>query len=322
MGGILGVIAALGSLGCGGESSESANPHGVELWGSIGRQPGLFSKPRAVAVSSEGEAAVADRTGRIQIFDSATGEFLRQWRLPAYEDGTPTGMSIDPLDDTLWIADTHYFRILHYDMNGNLLAQFGEEGEDPGQFVFVTDVAPDPNSDTLWITDYGRRNRVIQFTRGGEFIREWGAELYTSTDLNRPMAVAMSPDGAEVYVLDAGNHRINVYNPEAELLHTIGIPGSAPGKLEYPYDIAVAENGDLYLAEYGANRVSVYTPEGEFIGSIGGPGRGALEFASPWGLALDPAGTLLIADTENHRIHVVRNPARHFRRDIAEAPRP
>ena len=33
---------------------------------------------------------------------------------------------------------------------------------------------------------------------------------YTKTELNEPTGVAVSPDGAKVYVADAGNNRIKV----------------------------------------------------------------------------------------------------------------
>jgi DNA-binding beta-propeller fold protein YncE len=300
---------ALLSLGGCRQSGDASTE--VEVLGSVGRQPGQFSKPRAVVVTSRDELVVLDRTGRVQVFDLAGNEFLRQWRLPAYENGTPTGISIDN-DDTLWIADTHYNRVLHYDIAGTLLSQFGERGENPGQLVFPTDVCPDPDGKTVWVTDYGRRNRVMQFTREGEFVKEWGEELYESADLNRPMAVAVSPDGAEIFVADAGNHRINVYNREGSLTRTISEMGTEPGHLKFPYDLAMNPDGSMYVMEYGNNRVSHFTAAGDFLGCWGTAGSAKGAFAAPWGCAVGPHGDLIVADTNNQRLQILREPTEAF----------
>lgn len=299
--------------GCSNDGGLNQTKSGIEVVGHVGRQPGLFSRPRAVDVTSTGLMAVVDRTGRLQIFNLATLEFVRQWRFPAWDNGTPTGMTIDPVDDSIWVADTHYNRILHYDLEGKLLAQFGSAGEEPGHFVFPTDVCPDPDGKFVWVTDYGRRNRVMQFQRDGTFVKEWGTELFTNADLDRPQALSLSPDGQQLLVVDAGNHRINVYDRDGKLVRHIGSAGSGPGQLKYPYDLAVAPDGSYYIAEFGNHRVSHFAADGSFLGVLGGPGNGPGEFASPWGVAVAPDGTVVIADTNNQRLQIVRRPERVFR---------
>lgn len=300
-------LALAAAVGCdGGRGHE---PNTWRVVGALGRQPGQFSKPRAVCVTKEGQAVVIDRTGRVQILDARTGEFIRQWRLLAWENGTPTGASPDPLGNTVWIADTHYHRILHYDLEGNLLLAFGSEGEQPGSMVFPTDVCPSPDGATLWVTDYGRRNRVIQFTRTGEFLREWGEEMWENAEVDRPQAISVSPDGQHLYVVDAGNCRINVYTPEGVLVRHISGPGIEEGRLKYPLDLAVAADGSLYIIEYESSRISRFSAEGEFLGSLGGPGRGPGQFFTPWGGALSPDGALIIADTGNNRLQWLDRPA-------------
>lgn len=322
--GLLAILAVAGSgllgfpmVGCSrplGSSGES-----VETVGRSGRQPGLFSRPRSVAVTNSGQMAVLDRTGRIQVLDLETLEFVRQWRLPAWENGTPTGMKTDPVDDTLWIADTHYHQILHYSIEGELLFKFGTMGEGPGEFIFPTDVCPDPDGEHLWVTDYGRRNRVMLFTRQGEFVREWGAELYDIVDLDRPMSANLSLDGRELFVADAGNHRINVYNREGGLVRTIGAPGLGAGELRYPYDVVMGPDGSVFVAEFGNSRISRFSREGEFLGYWGTPGSGLGNLANPWGCTVSPAGELIVADTNNQRLQVLRRPDRAFARPSAEA---
>jgi DNA-binding beta-propeller fold protein YncE len=289
---------------CGAPPSAS---DGVRVIGQPGRQPGQFSKPRGIAITKSGLLVVIDRTGRVILHDADSGEFVRQWRLQEWLNGTPTGVSIDPIDDTIWIADTHYHRVIQYDQEGNILTQFGEEGEGPGKFVFITDVCPDPDGETLWITDYGRRNRVIRFTRSGQFVAEWGTQVFETADLQRPMAALLSPDAQRLYIVDTGNCRINVYTRDGALLFSFGGPGNEPGRFNMPQDMALGPDGLLYIVEYSTCRVSRFTQDGRFVDTWGSPGNAPGQFFTPWGIAVGEDGRIVIADTMNHRLQLVRN---------------
>ncbi|MCC5877716.1 MAG: hypothetical protein JJU11_15960 [Candidatus Sumerlaeia bacterium] len=309
-GSVAGCMVAL-LLGC-APPREGDPISGLRVIGEAGRQPGQFSRPRAVGITSNLDLVVIDRTGRIQVFDLPSGEFTRQWWLDEFENGTPTGLSIDPTDDTLWIADTHYHRILQYNVEGDLLFSFGEEGIDRGQFLFPTDVGVSPDGKILWVTDYGRRNRVMKFTREGEYIMEFGEEEWHNADLNRPQSIVTSPDGLELFVIDAGNSRVNVYNHDGELLRRIAMEGDEPGRLKYPMDISLGPDGLLYIAEYENCRISRFSFDGEFHGSWGKPGRFEGSLFAPWGVAIGPGGQMVIADTNNQRLQVIDRPDRHF----------
>lgn len=309
---LVGLAALLLPLGCSPAPPGSESISGLRLVGTPGRQGGQFSRPRAVAATAGGELVVIDRTGRIQVFDLASGEYLRHWWLDEYENGTPTGLSVDPVDDTLWLADTHYHRVLQYDTHGNLVSSFGEEGSGPGQFVFPTDVAPSPDGSVLWVTDYGVRNRVMKFSRSGEFLGEWGERQWENADLDRPQSIVASPDGARLFVIDAGNSRVNVYDHEGNTLFRIGRAGHHPGELKFPLDIALGPDGLLYVMEYENCRVSRFTQDGEFRGVWGEPGTRPGQFFTPWGIALAPTGEMIIADTNNQRLQLLRDPQRHF----------
>lgn len=308
-------LAAIALLSCSKTDSGPSHFSGSQLFGEAGRQPGQFSRPRAVAFTKSGLVVAVDRTGRLQLFDAANWEFVRQWRFPDYNNGTPTGVTVDSNDDTIWVADTHYSRILHYDQQGNLLTRFGEAGENPGQMIFPTDVCPDPDGKTLWISEYGRRNRILKFTRDGQFIAEWGSQLYEAEELGRPMAICLSGDAALLYVIDAGNNRVAVYDREGKLQRKFGSDGAEPGQLKYPLDMAIAPDGTLFIAEYGNSRISHFSTSGEFLGVWGEPGHAAGQLFLPWGCAVSDRGELLIADTNNQRLQLLVKPDDYFRKD-------
>lgn len=309
-------LACIAVIGCGPGDRRTDAPvfQGAEPLGQPGRQPGQFSKPRAVTVTASGEIVVIDRTGRVQFYDLEDGSFIRQWRLAEWENGTPTGISLDPSDDTLWLADTHYSRILNYDVEGNLLASWGKNGEETGHMIFPTDIALDPDGRTVWVTEYGRRNRIMKFTREGEFLMEWGSQLYDNDELGRPMAIALSPDSQRLFVVDAGNHRIRVFDREGNELQNFGKLGYNWGEMKYPLDMALGPDGLLYIVEYENSRLSRYSQEGDFIDSWGEAGSRAGQLFLPWGCAVAHDGTLIIADTNNERLQIVREPSRVFHR--------
>ena len=71
-------------------------------------------------------------------------------------------------------------------------------------------------------------------------------------------------DEGRIYVLDRGNHRVQVFDPDGELLVTFGAEGQGPGELARPVSLAIA--GDRILVSDGQNgRVSEFTLDGEHI---------------------------------------------------------
>jgi hypothetical protein len=93
-----------------------------------------------------------------------------------------------------------------------------------------------------------------------------------------------------------------VFTREGELTACWGKPGSEPGELSYPYDLAFGRGGSLYVVEYGNHRVQKFTPSGVSLGCWGGPGREPGRLNSPWALAVDSKGKVHVIDSENHRV--------------------
>jgi len=79
-----------------------------------------------------------------------------------------------------------------------------------------------------------------------------------------PAAVAVDSD-RQIFVLDAGNHRVQVFDWEGRYLRTLGTEGHGPGELAGPTGIAVA--GDhLIIGDIEHQRYSVWALGGSLIG--------------------------------------------------------
>ena len=109
-----------------------------------------------------------------------------------------------------------------------------------------------------------------------------------------------------MYVADACNHRVQVFDGDGRLLQVIGEAGNGPGQMRFPYDVAVDTTGRLYVCEYGNSRISVFDSEGRWLGMFGLNADPALDLLNPWSIDLvEPEDALIVADSNHHRILVV-----------------
>lgn len=265
-------------------------------FGEPGLSPGQFSYPRAMD-HDDSSLWIIDKAARVQRMDPATGDATLGWRMPDWELGKPTGITVwkpkggGENDELVFVADTHYHRIMVYRVgdhpapadlgpadNGTrwgpkvtLVDRLGEYGNAPGQFTYPTDVAVLPTADgtgiaRLYVSEYGGTDRVSVFEKGPDarwhctftFGRFGNGTQANPVEFSRPQALAIDPARSELFVADACNHRIGRFTLEGRLIAWI----SGPDKI------------------------------GQEPGS----------FAYPYGLALLDDGTALVAEFGNNRV--------------------
>jgi hypothetical protein len=87
-------------------------------------------------------------------------------------------------------------------------------------------------------------------------------------ELLMPLSFDVGPDG-RIYVLDAGNARIQVFDEEGQYLTQWGRKGSAEGEFDFgsgrvPEDfagsVAVDSEGYIYVADVGNRRIQKFAP--------------------------------------------------------------
>ena len=111
----------------------------LKSWGSEGTGPGQFALPHGLWVDREERVWVADRENdRIQRFD-AEGHYLDEWT----DVKRPMDIFITS-DGTVFVTEAPS-RVSIFDLEGSLLARWGEDGSAPGQF------ADHPHS--IWVDD-------------------------------------------------------------------------------------------------------------------------------------------------------------------------
>ena len=196
----------------------------------------------------------------------------------------PTGMSLNPNDGTLYVADSGNNRVL----------RFPRPVSQPGR-IAADAVIGQPN-----------------FTSGGQ-------STVTASTLNTPGGVAVGPSG-QLFVADSGNNRVLEFAPGASTgssaVRVYGQPSmnsslkpSQPSvqTLSSPQGIYVDQAANLYVVDSGSNRVVVFsnTPTAPLAGAAGtfliGGGSG-VALKSPLGVGVSSSGQIYVSDSGNNRI--------------------
>jgi DNA-binding beta-propeller fold protein YncE len=274
------------------------------VWGTRGRMPGDFVRPRAVAIDPQDRLFVVDFQARIQGYD-LDGNFLgASWTPPDFRNGRPSGLGVDR-DGNLIVCDSHYHTVRVYTADGKELRSFGgNPGTEPGQFGYVSDCVQDADG-FYYVSEFGQNDRITKVDKDGKFVACWGENGVEPGKFQRVRALALGPDGL-LYAADACNHRVQVFTRGGELVRVIGEPGTGPGQLSYPYDVAFGPGGELYVSDRGNHRVQKFDRSGKWLATWGTGGRGPGELADPWALAVDRFGRVHVVDTENHRVQRVK----------------
>lgn len=343
---LLAITCTLGA--CGDKPhDENAALKTTRVLGETGTQNGQFSYPRGMDVfdyNGSTHAIIVDKTARLQLMNLDTGEVIGCIHTPKWDRGKPTGLTVAPsiLDAStlaVYVADTHEFRVLMYELPlANTTDpqptepdfQFGSFGEEPGQFIYPTDVAIATNDggevSEVYVAEYGGNDRINHFivdrstepptmawqsqigVPGEEidgsdapiaFARPQSIELWTNPTTNQH----------EIVFSDASHHRIGRATLDGELIAWYGDPlDTSPEAFKFPYGLTILEDHTALVAEFGANRISrIDLESGEVLFRYGVPGRSVGELAQPWAVGVD-GDQLVILDSGNSRLQFCAPP--------------
>jgi hypothetical protein len=121
--------------------------------------------------------------------------------------------------------------------------------------------------------------RVVHNEKGGawgktpkvalELVRKIG-DIDTEDEnlaFNYPSDVAVDRDG-NIFILDAGNARIQKFGPDGRFLATIGRKGQGPGEFIMPGDLDIDEDGNLVVSDSAQSRIHVIIGEGRDVRAL------------------------------------------------------
>lgn len=164
---------------------------------------GYFRWPLDVEFHA-GKAVVTDRNStKVKILDADTGA-----ELSSFNRSNTYGAAVDPATGNILVSDST--RIYVYNPTGtSLLTSFGSSGTGDGQFRHIWDMVV--SGGVLYVTD-DVASRIQAFTLTGTFLGKWGGFGSGAYQFKNPSGIATDAHGL-LYVADAGNDRIMVFNP-------------------------------------------------------------------------------------------------------------
>ena len=181
---------------------------------------------------------------------------------PGLDFKTPRSLAFAP-NGTFYVADSLNHRILHVDISGQILQQWGSFADGvnspapPGMFNEPWGVAVGPTG-AVYVTDTWN-HRVQKFTATGSPLASWGTYGLAESPVSfyGPRGIAVDPQG-HVFVADTGNKRIVVFDADGNYLTEFGSAGLDPGQFDEPVGVAVDDTGRVYVADTWNQRIQTF----------------------------------------------------------------
>jgi DNA-binding beta-propeller fold protein YncE len=182
----------------------------------------------------------------------------------------PTDMAVLPSGD-IFVTDGYgNRRVVHFDANGRYVKEWGEEGNQPGQFALPHSIVADSKG-RLYVAD--RENARIQVfdTKGKllavweNIVTPWGLWLTKDQKLWVCGASCVKKEGTnEHIVLPPPDQVLMKLNLKGEVLLRISlsktaVPPGKPGELDWVHGIAVDSKGDFYLGDIQGKRAQKFS---------------------------------------------------------------
>jgi hypothetical protein len=271
--------------------------------GKESSQPGGFIFPKGIAGTPSGNVYVADTNNdRVQEL-TAAGQFVLMF-----------GREVNANKTNVCLAGE--------------TCQAGVEGSAPGQFGGLRNIAVDPGTGNVYVTErveypgpvnvFGQR--VQEFTSAGVFVLEIGREvnettkgnLCTQVEIGKGVKCKGPAPGAGsgehgVFELEASGLAVGgpedlVYAGDSSRVQEFTAGGEYKREIPVPAkSVAVDQAGDVYLVSEPnspGSPIREYDPSGKEINRFSPANDVSIE-----GIALDPAGRLAVIENEPGQVN-------------------
>jgi DNA-binding beta-propeller fold protein YncE len=234
-----------------------------------------------------GSNSVIEETSTDRFRRFATGESLRG-------KGMAKPFDVVAQDGRVFVSDTVSRRVHVFDYPRKRYYTIGTKGV--GRLKKPFGVAVD-DAGNLYVVD-NTTKRVMVYDLEGNYQTAIGAD----SGLERPVGIAVTPDGDRIYVVDTGGvrsrtHGVHIFGGRGNKIRSTTTRGTAEGEFNLPLDCALGPDGDLFVVDTANFRIQVLDGEGNFVRTFGEVGRSPGQFAHAKGIAIDRDGNVYVSDT-------------------------
>ncbi len=259
-----------------------------------------------VAADSQGRVYAFGRSDPPMLVFDSEGNLLDSWGEGVFERAH--GLTIAP-DDTLFCIDDLGHTVRQCTTDGKVLMTIGVPGKasEPHSglpFNRCTDVALDPKTGDIYVSDGYVNSSVHKYSPDGKLLFSWGKPGTDPGEFNIVHNIATDRDGY-VYVADRENHRVQVFDPN-------GRYETQWGNMHRPCALYVSEEQHVYVGELGAEmmvnravpnigpRISIFDTGGKRLARLGRPGIGfeVGQFMAPHSICADATGNVYVGEVD------------------------
>lgn len=253
-----------------------------------GKQVGTFN-PKTPGAKLDHLMLVMDRNGNV----------IEEWRQWFSLWGNPHYVRVNPYDPEkhVWFLDREAQQIFEFTRDGKTLVKtLGEKGvaaADDKHFGRPAEIVWLPDG-TAFVADGYQNRRVVKLDKDGKFVMAWGTEGKGPGQFGGIVHGIAVDAKRRVYVTDAGNHRIQIFNENGTYLDEWPVPG--------PVRIMVTQDQSVWVLDNSAQRMVKYNTAGKLLTYWGTAGDFPGGFAGTHDFSVDSEGNLYIDVGFNHRI--------------------
>ncbi|UCC30149.1 MAG: 6-bladed beta-propeller [Phycisphaerales bacterium] len=263
------------------------------------RKPQKIQGPGSVMRTRDGDALwIADPGGRcLHRLDLADRSYLRIDRVGGSPLLSPVDVSPGP-DGSIYVCDSEGVAVYRLSENDGVLI---ESLRLPGEVGRPAALSYTHGAREIILVDVSAHNIKV-LGLDGSLRRIIGRRGTGPGEFNFPCAVA--DDGDLIWIVDAGNQRVQGLTRAGEPVVSIGQPGDAPGDLALPKDVAIDSDGHIYVVDRRYENIQIFNRSGTLLLFFGEEGTGPGEFWLPAGIFIDSDDRIWVCDSYNGRVQV------------------
>jgi DNA-binding beta-propeller fold protein YncE len=303
----------------------------VREWGTHAVLPhegeGALHYPADLAIAASGRfGVICERfENRCQVFDVAIGEAETLPPVPAARMRAHFGSGIDTDGVLLALTEPENHRLYVLEMSKDIpivIGEYGERGRRFGQMIRMAGADIDLARRTILVGDSAtQRLQSFRVEFDPEARRGFSprrVRFATAIDLDKvsrqapadlgvqwtiePAAMVRAGDG-RLYVADARNSMVLVFDESLRLESGWGGHGTAVGKLRRPSGIALSRSGEtVFVVDANNHRIQAFSLDGEPRATWGGIGDAPGAFRHARGIAAGRDGFVYVTDSALHRV--------------------
>ena len=197
------------------------------------------------------------------------------------------GLSLDELNEKVYITDTPNHRVQVISFQGEILSQFGEN-------VLSCPWGISASHGDIFVTDYGNHTLSRFCKNSHQLLYRAGLKGSDEGQLFGPRGLSVDWNG-DLFVADRLNHRISVFSNHLQYKLTIG-----KGSLSFPKDVELTMDRVVVLDNSPKCIHFFSRGNGDLIASCVNKGL----VYQPWFFCLDCVQNILISDHLHHVIKI------------------